>query len=92
MWIKATIVEFKEEYSFLNKGKIYRRQIVHLVTEDRQRLFVELRDKKIDQIRDMKLVCGETANFKIVFKGSDKNSKYFNNIVIKEIKYEWEKN
>lgn len=91
MWIKATIVEFKEEYSFLNKGKIYRRQIVHLITEDRQRFFAELRDKKIDQIREMKLISGEVANFRIVLKGSERKDKYFNNIVIMEIRYEWEK-
>ena len=90
MWIKATIVEFKEEYTFLNKGKVYRRQIVHVLTKNKQRLFIELRDKKIDQIREMKLTSTDTANFNISFYGSNKGDKYFNNIVVKEIRYEWE--
>lgn len=91
MEIKGIITEFKEEVVFQRKGQTLRRQIVTVASEDRQVLFVELRGTLIDKVTTkLKIKAGDTAIIEFTFMGSQKGEKYYNNIVAKDIRYEWE--
>lgn len=90
MKLKCTILEFKEPTFFTRNNKVFSRQILTVVIENKQKLFVEIRGDNLEKIKIMKIEVGDTLNIDIVFAGKEKKGRYYNNIVGKKLYYEWE--
>ncbi len=81
--LKVLIKEFKEEISFKVRDKIHRRQIVSVLCDNMQLLFLEFRGPEIDKLRNLQREVGDDIIVEIEFRGKESNNKYFNNIVVK---------
>lgn len=88
--LECTVLGIKEPTFFSVRDKVFHRQIITVVTFDKQKMFLELRDSDIKKLKVMKIDVGDSAIFEIFFAGSEKKDKFYNNIVVKNIMYSWE--
>ena len=66
------------------KGKLHKK-VISLVTADGQKLFAEIRNKRIRQIDDQLIIVHTEVTMDILFQGSEKNGKRYNNLFIDQI-------
>ncbi len=78
-WTPIEIIEYN------NKKK--KRSIVTVITEDNQKLFLEVREATINKIMKLGIVPGDTIEIGFVFLGSEKGDRKFNNLFLNYITY-----
>jgi len=89
MILTGVIKEFKPITNFFKGKKKHRRRIVTFVF-GKQKAFLELRSAQIDKMAFMGTSEGDLVKVKIFFNGRSKEDKYFNNILVDDVKYHWE--
>lgn len=85
--LKAKVLEIGELIYIKrdNSPDMYKKMLV-LETEDGQRVYPELRNKKLNLAEDFNIVEGDIVEIEYSFEGSEKNGKRYNNIYINSIK------
>lgn len=72
--------------SVVEKGeKSFRKAVLKLETEDSQVIFAELKNKDINKLDRQKIIVDSIVEVEVLFIGSEKNGKKYNNICIKNI-------
>lgn len=71
--------------NYLGKDKY--KATVTIVTEDQQTLFLEAREKTLTKINTLGIVKGDEVTIGIVFLGSEKDGRKYNNIFLNKINY-----
>lgn len=87
-FVKKRPVKVTAKVTFIGELQIFRRntkpdfskRLVSLNTEDGQVMFCEIRNSKIPLINPIKI--GDVVNVDIIFAGSEKNDKRYNNLYI----------
>lgn len=85
--LKAKVMEIGE-LIYIKRDNIpdlYKRMLV-LETEDGQRLYPEVRNKKLKILEDISELEGAIVDVEYSFEGSEKNGKRYNNIYVNSIK------
>jgi DNA helicase TIP49 (TBP-interacting protein) len=70
-----------------HKDRKKRRSVVTIVTEDEQKLFLEIREAMINKISKLGIVNGDMVKIGFVFLGSEKGERKFNNLFLNSINY-----
>lgn len=84
-------VQLQAEMTFIGELQVFRRnnkpdfskKMVDLKTNDGQRLFCEVRNSKIPLLNDLSI--GDIVTVELLFAGSEKNGKKYNNLYIVNI-------
>ena len=74
-----------------HEGRKKRRSLVTIVTEDDQKLFLEIREAMLNKIQKLGIVYGDVVEIGFVFLGSQKGERKFNNLFLNSITYAEEK-
>lgn len=61
------------------------KRTVSVVTEDNQKVFMEIRNASIKELQREGVENNSYVNIDFVFEGSEKNGKKYNNIIIRNI-------
>lgn len=84
--LKGTITLIEEEKIINNKnGNKFRKVVLTLETMDNQKLFIEVRNEKIAELELKNINLHDFVEVSFVFKGSIKNEKRYNNILLDTI-------
>ena len=70
-----------------HEGRKKRRSLVTIVTEDDQKLFLEIREAMINRIEKLGITNGDAVEIGFVFLGSQKGERRFNNLFLNFITY-----
>lgn len=70
-----------------HEGRKKRRSVVTVVTEDEQKLFLEVREAVINKIEKLGIINGDAVEIGFVFLGSQKGERRFNNLFLNFINY-----
>ena len=70
-----------------HEGRKKRRSLVTIVTEDDQKLFLEIREAMINRIEKLGITNGDAVEIGFVFLGSQKGERRFNNLFLNSITY-----
>lgn len=87
-YLKGYFIEMTEPISIILEGKTpKKRSTLTLETDDGQILFIEVRDAMISRCQKINFQRGDVVEVGIVFYGSAKNGKVYNNIFLNAIDY-----
>jgi len=89
--LTGTVQEFKQIKKFTHKGKTLKKRVINFALNKKENIFVELREKEIDKIAFLNIKEGDEIRLQIQFLGSQKDGKYYNNIVASSVAMPWEK-
>lgn len=89
--LRGTVQEFKPIEKFTYEGKPLKKRIINFAINKKENIFVELREKEIDKAAFLGLKIGDEIKLQVKFLGSQKDGKYYNNIVVTALAMPWEK-
>ena len=85
--IRAFITSVSDEVKYKRKDKTHTKMIVGFETVDRQKLYVEFRDRHIKRFRELQLDIADQLELSILFNGNQKGPYHFNNLVVYAFNY-----
>ena len=85
--ISGTIIFIGEKEVIRRKNlpKLHKR-IIGVETLDGQKLYLELRQKRLNLIESEKLEINTYVNVEYTFEGTERNNKRYNNLYVQDIK------
>lgn len=70
-----------------NQNKTLQKIIITLKTEDNQKLFLQGNDNIVYKLQKSGILEKDQVKVGFIFMGAEKNKKYYNNLLLKQIDY-----